>query len=117
MDRFPEKMSVEELKQMTSLLEFDHRYTAPAHGFEDAYDYYDQSSSIGFLPSVPVPVLILNALNDTFLSPKCYPRELAMGSKNIYLETPKHGGHVGFHQSNSRYYSEGRAMEFLKDLQ
>lgn len=116
MPRFPEQMSPSDLKKIRSLLEFDHRYTAPAHGFTDAYDYYAKNSCLQFLPQVSVPVLILNALNDSFLSPECFPTALATHSKNIYLETPLHGGHVGFHQTNKIYYSESRVLEFLNQL-
>ncbi|MAP55787.1 alpha/beta fold hydrolase [Altibacter sp.] len=111
--QFPEKMTVSELKKIRSLLDFDNLYTAPAHGFEDAQDYYRQNSSLQFLPKISLPVLILNAKNDTFLSPDCYPKAIASNSSNIYLETPEHGGHVGFHQTNDTYYSEKRALQFL----
>ena len=114
--QFPEKMSASDVKQVKSLLDFDNLYTAPAHGFKDAYDYYKQNSSKQFLPNIDIPVLILNATNDTFLTDDSYPYELAKNSENIYLETPKYGGHVGFHQTNKIYYSEKRATEFLNKM-
>ena len=49
-----------------------------------------------FLNAIKTPVLILNALNDSFLSEACFPFEAAKMNPNIFLETPKHGGHVGF---------------------
>ncbi|OAB80368.1 YheT family hydrolase [Cochleicola gelatinilyticus] len=113
MEHHPDKMTASELKQINSLLQFDTLYTAPAHGFKDAYDYYEKSSSLQYLNSITTPVLILNALNDTFLSPECYPYDLAKNSKFVYLETPKYGGHVAFHVSNSLYYSEKRTVTFL----
>jgi len=115
MDQHPDLMSKTDLKQIRSLFDFDTIYTAPAHGFENAWDYYDKNSSRQFLSHITRPVLLLNALNDSFLSPQCYPVDLASRSKNIYLETPKHGGHVGFHQTNKRYYSESRTLHFLND--
>ncbi|MBT8256016.1 MAG: alpha/beta fold hydrolase [Bacteroidia bacterium] len=113
MPKHPAHMNQHELKRIRSLKDFDDIYTAPAHGFEDAFDYYRQNSSLQFLKDITNPVLILNAQNDSFLSPHCYPELLASKSKNIYLETPKHGGHVGFHQSNETYYNEIRSCEFL----
>ena len=113
MAHFPEKMSRDEYKKVRTLLDFDNLYTAPAHGFRDAYDYYEKSSSLQFLPQISNKVLILNAQNDSFLSPKCYPSEFASKSKNVYLESPKHGGHVGFHDTNAVYYSEQRTLDFL----
>lgn len=114
--QFPEKASKSELKKIRSLLAFDNIYTAPAHGFTDAYDYYTKNSSLRFLPNISVPVLILNALNDSFLSPDCIPSELASQSKNIYLETPDYGGHVGFYQPKNIYYNETRSSRFLKEI-
>jgi len=113
MQLFPEQMSVSEMKKINSLKAFDDLYTAPAHGFKDAYDYYAKNSSRQFLPSIKVPVLIINAKNDSFLSENCYPYSLAENSKNLYLETPKYGGHVGYYKSDNTYYSEERALQFL----
>jgi len=115
MAKFPDKMNRETLKKINSLIAFDHAYTAPAHGFIDAFDYYTKCSSLQFLHQITLPVLILNAKNDSFLSPKCFPYAFAENSNNVYLETPEHGGHVGFHITNRFYYSEKRALEFLND--
>lgn len=115
MKDFPEKMTPSDYQKITSLLEFDNVYTAPAHGFKDALDYYEKNSSLQFLPNIKIPVYILNAENDSFLSADCYPRELASKMKNIHFEIPKYGGHVGFHQSNKLYYSEERALQFLNE--
>ncbi len=113
MPLFPDNMNLEKYNQINSLFAFDTLYTAPAHGFTDAMDYYKKSSSLQFLQNINTPVLILNAKNDSFLSRDCYPIDIASESKNIFLETPKYGGHVGFHETNKEYYSEKRALEFL----
>ena len=113
--QFPDKFKGKGDLRISSLLEFDNEYTAPAHGFKDAYDYYQKNSSRRFLPEISIPVLILNAKNDTFLSPNCYPTALATKHKNIYLETPKHGGHVGFYQPGKWFYSERRTFDFLNE--
>lgn len=113
MSNFPDKMHPSDLKKIRSLKAFDDIYTAPAHGFTDAYDYYKKNSSLQFLPNISIPILIINALNDSFLTENCYPFTLGETSKNIYLETPKFGGHVGFHKTDKRYYSEERALRFL----
>ena len=110
---FPEEMNSSEYKKISSLLEFDNIYTAPAHGFKDADEYYKKNSSLQFLPNISIPIYILNAKNDSFLSESCYPFSLANKMHNINLETPKYGGHVGFHKTNELYYSEARTIEFL----
>jgi len=112
---FPDRMSVSEYEKITSLMEFDNIYTAPAHGFKDALDYYEKNSSLQFLPNITIPLYILNALNDSFLSSECYPADLAKKMPNLYFEMSRYGGHVGFHKSNTLYYSEQRALEFLSE--
>jgi predicted alpha/beta-fold hydrolase len=109
----PDKMGPRELSSIRTLIDFDHLYTAKAHGFKDAYDYYRQNSCRQFLPNICHKVLILNAENDTFLSPNCYPVELASRSNIIYLESPDFGGHVGYVRPGGTYYSETRTREFL----
>ncbi len=114
MPNFPEAMNAAELKKIGSLLDFDNLYTAKAHGFKDAFDYYEKSSSIHVLNNITVPVLILNAENDSFLCPESYPFELVKKLEKVFLEVPRHGGHVGFHANNQSYYSEQRVLQFLR---
>jgi len=111
--QFPEKITLEDYEAIKSLIDFDHIYTAKAHGFKDAFDYYHKASCLQFLPNVKVPSLIINALNDSFLSHGCYPVKEAKHNNNLYLEMPKYGGHVGFIDKGNVYYNERRALEFL----
>ncbi|PTM08582.1 MAG: alpha/beta hydrolase [Bacteroidetes bacterium] len=108
-----DKISVTEIKSIKTLKDFDDIYTSKAHGFKDADDYYKQCSSLQFLHNIKIPTLIINALNDSFLSPECYPVKEAKQNDNLYLEMPNHGGHVGFVKSKGFYYNEYRALEFL----
>lgn len=94
---------------------FDDRYTAPINGFKDAEDYWFRCSSGRFLSSITIPTLIVNALDDPFLAPSCYPMAQAEQNQHVHLEMPCSGGHVGFVQFNGdgSYWSEQRAVEFL----
>lgn len=112
---FPDQATKEDFKKIKSLLDFDTIYTSKAHGFEDAYEYYQKNSSLQFLPEIKIPVLLLQAQNDSFLSPSCYPVSLAEKQKNLYLELPKYGGHVGFYDKKNVYYNEKRTMHFLEE--
>jgi len=114
MKQHPNKMNALDLNKIKTLKDFDDIYTSKAHGFKNAYDYYEKNSSNQFIPNIKIPVLILNAKNDSFLNEDCYPYKVAKNSKNIYLETPLYGGHVGFYQTNNVYYSEKQTLEFLK---
>ena len=113
---FPELLSEADIRAIKNLKDFDDIYTSRAHGFRDALDYYQQCSSLQFLPGIKRPALILNALNDSFLGDNCYPEKEANVNKWIYLEMPRHGGHVGFHHSDNIYYNEWRAINFLNEL-
>jgi uncharacterized protein len=112
---FPDHLDLNGYEQLQSFPDFDNRYTAPMHGFKDADDYYARCSSRQFLPHIRIPTLVVNALNDPFLSVACFPEAEAADNPHLFLEIPKAGGHVGFTQSfwTGHYYSEKRAVEFL----
>ncbi|MEM9856890.1 MAG: alpha/beta fold hydrolase [Bacteroidota bacterium] len=110
---YPEEIEYKDFSKIKYFSDFDNAYTAPLHGFEDANDFYEKASAKNFLSQVKAPLYLINALNDPFLTPTCYPYELAERSDLIYLETPRHGGHVGFLQRNSELtYIEEKALEF-----
>lgn len=115
--RFPSELDISQLKSIKTLLDFDNVYTSKAHGFNNAEDYYEKCSSLQFLPHIKVPTLIINALNDSFLSPECFPVRAAKENPNLYLEMPNFGGHVGFISLNGVYYNERRALEFVNSLE
>lgn len=108
-----DKLSIKEINSIKTLRDFDEVYTSKAHGFKDALDYYTQCSSLQFLSHIKTPTLIINALNDSFLSPECYPVKEAKANDFLHLEMPKYGGHVGFIQKGKFYYNEKRALEFF----
>lgn len=111
---FTNDLSIEDIESIKTLFDFDNVYTSKAHGFKDALDYYEQCSSLQFLSKIKTPTLVINALNDSFLSPECYPVKEAKQNPNLYLEMPLHGGHVGFIDRNNVYYNEKRALEFVQ---
>ncbi len=73
------------IERITTLKDFDDRYTAPLHGFRDAMHYYESCSSLYFLEDIRVPTLIVNAKNDPFLSEDCYPGNINNPSINLSL--------------------------------
>ena len=114
-DYYPDQMSHADLQKIKSLQLFDELYTAPANGFEDAMEYYSQSSSLPLLKNINLPTFLLNARNDSFLDAACYPFREAYDSKTLHLEIPKYGGHVGFYSAGAFYYSERRTLKFFKE--
>lgn len=111
---FPE-LDISGLKNIRTLQEFDDLYTAPLHGFKNALDYYEKNSSVHFLKGITIPTLIINALNDPFLSPQCFPDQDVKDHPSVRLMVTQRGGHVGFAQfsKGGMYWSEERAMQFL----
>jgi len=113
---FPDLFDDRDYKLIKNFHDFDNRYTAPIHGFIDADDYWHQCSSKQFLNNIHVPTLMVSALDDPFLAQACYPFTECAANPHLTLETPKHGGHVGFVTFNrdKRYWSEERCIKFLK---
>lgn len=112
------EISTHNLSEIHDLISFDDRYTAPIHGFKDALDYYKSSSSLYILEDIQKPALIVNAKNDPFLPPTCYPVEKIKDHPFVHLETPERGGHVGFCSvhKNEHYWSEDRAYAFVESM-
>jgi predicted alpha/beta-fold hydrolase len=113
---FPDKISDNDIKSIKTLKDFDDIYTSQAHGFEDALDYYKKSSSLQFLPHIQVPSLIINAKDDSFLGPECYPIKETDRNTKLFLEMPSYGGHVGFWGKNNITYTEKRALAFFDSI-
>lgn len=112
---FPNEIPTGILRKIKTLQDFDDHYTGPLHGFKDAHDYYEQNSSLYFLENIEIPVLILNAQNDPFLSERCFPVSLGRQLDRVWMDFPRYGGHVGFspRKKEDIYWSEKRAFEFI----
>ncbi len=107
-------VDIGKLETIRTLFEFDDHITGPLHGFTGALDYYTRCSALYFLDNIRTPSLVLNAKNDPFLSPECFP---AHAHSPLELEYPSRGGHVGFARfdGNGLYWSETRALAFMND--
>jgi predicted alpha/beta-fold hydrolase len=113
---FPDRLDVRTSHHIRTLREFDNLYTAPIHGFRDAEEYWEKSSSRRYLEGIRVPVLLINARDDPFLTPESLPYAEAEKNPQLFLEAPKSGGHIGFIDlaSNFRRWHESRSLEFLE---
>ncbi|MGJ8654526.1 MAG: YheT family hydrolase [Opitutaceae bacterium] len=117
MQQFPSQIEDTGLNKMRTFREFDSYYTAPLNGFKDADDYWSRCSCRSVLPNISVPTLLVNALNDPFLTPQCIPSTIAQEHAYLHLETPQTGGHMGFLEFNyaGEYWSERRATDFIQN--
>ena len=105
-----------EAMRARTFAEFDDVVTAPLHGFDGMQDYYDKCSSTRFLHGIERPTLIINALDDPFMTEDVIPPEEAL-SEHVTLELSRFGGHVGFINGGTpwrpSYYLPARLLDFL----
>lgn len=111
--RFPDQVPWRAWSAIATVRAFDDAFTAPLHGFANADDYYARCSALPLLEDIPVPALLLNALDDPLLDAPSYPSNIA--GKHVMIETPAHGGHVAFldRRHPLRSWTETRVPEFL----
>jgi hypothetical protein len=97
-----------------SILDFDNRVVAPAHGFRDALDYYAQCSSAPHLGAIRTPTLVIHASDDPWIPSRTF-REIGWGEfRHVRLLMPWTGGHVGFHALGlKRPWHDEVALRFL----
>ncbi len=84
-----------DLAGVRSFWEYDNRVVAPLYGFRDVHDYYEQCSSRRYLSAITVPTLLLQSLDDPFLTSDIIPEPRELPAQ-VDLEISAHGGHVGF---------------------
>ena len=101
----------------TTFAEFDDAVTAPLHGFSGKQDYYDRCSARHYLRDIQLPTLIVNALDDPFMTPKVVPKAEEL-SEHVTLELADNGGHVGFISGGRpwrpEFYLPDRILEFVE---
>jgi len=119
-DKFPEyHLNEVAILSATNFSDFDNEVTAPLFGFKNAEDYWNKCSCKQFISDIKKPTLLINALDDSFLSQSCYPVREAQNNPMFMLEMPKYGGHVGFNTSYFRkdlHWSEKRIFSFIEQI-
>ena len=117
--RYPDLAPLESINGLRTLEDFDDLITGPLHGFRNAQDYYEKSSSLSYLDRIRLKTLLLSAVDDPMLPPTVLTdvRKLAEHSPALHLEFQAKGGHAGF-VAGSRpwrpfYYAEYRVGEFF----
>ena len=116
-DRHTAAFDWERAMSAKTFAEFDDAVTAPLHGFSGKDDYYDRCSSMHYLGDIETPTLIINALDDPFMTPGVIPHRDRL-SAHVSLEISEAGGHVGFIEGGTpwrpRYYLPRRVVGFLE---
>lgn len=98
-----------------TLAAFDEGYTAPAHGFADAADYWRRGSCGAALANVKLPLLCINALNDPIIPPSSLPKLPKTAMSNIRHCRPKTGGHAAFAGTPENWLPQQLAAFFAAD--
>ena len=110
---FPGHINADGYEHIDNFIDFDNHYTAPLHGYKDAYDFYEKASVKPLLKNICIPTLMVQARNDSFLLGECYCIQEAESNPNLFLEMPEQGGHCGFMMRDSEYsWAELRALAF-----
>ncbi|MGV6846547.1 MAG: YheT family hydrolase [Lutibacter sp.] len=119
-DRYPHlNLNRKNIKNSRDFIVFDNEFTAPLFNFKNAKDYYTKNNSLQFIKNIKTNTLIINALDDSFLSNKCYPYKECKSHQFVQLETPNYGGHVGFNISfisNKNNWIEQRILNFCNQF-
>ena len=120
---FPEETQMIDLDRVlrsATFREFDDAATAPLHGFRDADDYYDRSSSLRFLDLIDTPTLCISAIDDPFLPPASLDEARDAASNAVEFHVALRGGHLGFIGGSSPwrpfYWSESKAFSWLEEI-
>jgi predicted alpha/beta-fold hydrolase len=102
-----------------TLLSFDRQITAPLAGFDSADAYYRSASAAGVLCKIPVPTVILSAVDDPIVPQEIYggvPR--APGTQLFVIEG---GGHLGFYATprqatSTRRWLDQRLVDWMDEV-
>ena len=106
-----------DLSGIKSFWQYDDQVVAKLHDFKNVHDYYQRSSSRQFLKSIAISTLLIQAVDDPFMTKDVLP-DLDELSASVHLEITQGGGHVGFIAGEipfkPDYWLERRIPEFLK---
>ena len=119
--RFPDLAPADKISGLRTLEDFDNLITGPLHGFRNAEDYYQRSSSLPRLEHIRLTTLLLSAVDDPMLPPEVLDevQEVARRKSALHLEFVERGGHAGFIAGSwpwrPFYYAEYRVGEFFAE--
>ena len=110
-------VTANEIETLKTFQLFDDRVTAPLHGFNDVFDYYQRASGKPFLKHVKKSTLVIHAQDDPFMTDAVIPTKEEL-SEHVEYELHKNGGHVGFISGGTpwkpTFYLESRVIQFIK---
>ena len=113
---FPGSFSLDPLKRIWTVRQFDEAYTAPHHGFRDAADYYHRASALRVIDRIRVPALIISAEDDPFVPVSTFRDPSVTSNPNIAVVVTPHGGHCAYIERGDDaydgYWAEREVVRF-----
>jgi hypothetical protein len=114
---FPGAFSLDPLRRIRTVRQFDEAYTAPHHGFRDAADYYHRASAIRVADRIRVPTFILTAEDDPFVPVRPFRDRAVAANPAITVAITRHGGHCAFLEQGDAgydgYWAEREIIRFV----
>jgi predicted alpha/beta-fold hydrolase len=114
---FPGEFSLEPLKRIWTVRQFDEAYTAPHHGFRDAADYYYRASALRVADRIHVPTLIITAEDDPFVPVSTFRDPAVLANPKITVVITPHGGHCAYVERRDGdydgYWAEREIVRFI----
>jgi predicted alpha/beta-fold hydrolase len=112
----PGVFSLEPLKRIWTVRQFDEAYTAPHHGFRDADDYYHRASALRVADRIRVPTLVITAQDDPFVPSSTFRDAAVALNPNITVLLTPHGGHCAYVERAENgydgYWAEREVIRF-----
>ena len=116
--RFPgAPVDVARVRSVRTMWQFDDDATAPLHGFRDAADYYERSSSLRFLDRIRTRTLCISAEDDPLVPSAMIGPARDAASDAVTIATTRAGGHAGFVGGvpwNCAYWAEDTTVSWLE---
>jgi predicted alpha/beta-fold hydrolase len=117
-EAFPGAFSLDPLKRIWTVRQFDEAYTAPHHGFRDADDYYYRASALRVVDRIRVPALIIAAEDDPFVPASTFRDPAVTANPNITRVITPHGGHCAYVERGDHnydgYWAEREIVRFIE---
>jgi predicted alpha/beta-fold hydrolase len=112
----PELYSLDPLKKVRTIYDFDDLYTGPLFGFGNADNYYATQSSNQFLGKIRIPALIIQAKDDPLIPFAVYDHPAFRENPSLTLLAVEHGGHLGFiSRQRPRFWLDALVIGWLRD--
>src|SRR5262249_53947482 len=105
----------EDFAGLESVRHIDERITAPSFGFGTAENYYRTQSAVYYLDAIRVPVLLIQAKDDTFIPFDIFRSDPVRGNSRIELLATEHGGHLGFiGRKHQRFWADRAIIRWIQ---